>query len=766
VREEPELRARETNPPKKGSTVGVVVTAILPFLGMITACLAFALLFGEEAVRAVEEGGWAPVASLLAFLVGAVVLAVLMALRARGTRVPWAVTWVVACVPWGIGLAGERYGFGRVQDALAHATPDMRAMMMARGIAEASSARIIGLWLSAALLGTAAVGAAISARSYPAAHRKAILALPGGLLALVAFVAPFAVALMNQMPIAPGPLLMTLPSLAAIVALPLAFASSGTDDGARSAGSAAASAVFAGFALVLTGWALSGVGERMALEAVAGAAAAERGAMLSMGIVEASTSSSAGWVAGGAAFLAAAALIGIALTRAREKSLLVGGVAFGALVVLYLGVDAFARDAMASEMAAENRSPWADAAGFEPVRLHEADSDGVSHVYLLTPERLVAPGGRGVTVERAAMAELMGSVGLEAPAADLEEEWYPEEERRETGETFELAVDRRATAAQLRATLLAAIDEGASELRLVAAPPAETERMSEEAAARSPLIGPLLRSESRTVSLPLFTPVRVEDPDEEPPPNAGILGTLRALSDVEREDPARDPVLRHTRIVGDEMQMQVRPGSPTPAGEIAPGYRWRDDGDRHALYVGFGDEVAMEVLVRQLRIASVAEGLDALLCPAGIPGNPGEPLARRPAGGLGLGGLGLGGLGPGSGGGEVGERNGGNVAGGNANVLGSLDRDVIRRVIRRHINEVRFCYERELAQAPDLAGRVVVRFIISGDGSVASAAVASSPLRSPAVEGCITQRVQRWTFPAPDGGGIVSVSYPFVFSSQ
>ena len=55
---------------------------------------------------------------------------------------------------------------------------------------------------------------------------------------------------------------------------------------------------------------------------------------------------------------------------------------------------------------------------------------------------------------------------------------------------------------------------------------------------------------------------------------------------------------------------------------------------------------------------------------------------------------------------------------GEADVRGSLSREVIRRVIRRHINEVRFCYEQELAQRPDLAGRVTVSFIISATGSV------------------------------------------------
>lgn len=103
---------------------------------------------------------------------------------------------------------------------------------------------------------------------------------------------------------------------------------------------------------------------------------------------------------------------------------------------------------------------------------------------------------------------------------------------------------------------------------------------------------------------------------------------------------------------------------------------------------------------------------------------------------------------------------------GNADVRGSLSREVIRRVIRRHINEVRFCYEQQLNQRPDLEGRVQVSFIISPTGAVQSATVGASTMNNSAVEGCIAQAVRRWTFPAPDGGGVVGVNYPFVLSSS
>lgn len=101
----------------------------------------------------------------------------------------------------------------------------------------------------------------------------------------------------------------------------------------------------------------------------------------------------------------------------------------------------------------------------------------------------------------------------------------------------------------------------------------------------------------------------------------------------------------------------------------------------------------------------------------------------------------------------------------NADVRGSLSKEVIRRVIQRHLNEVRFCYEQQLNARPDLHGRVVVNFIISPTGAVQGSAVQESDMGSPPVENCIATAVRRWSFPAPEGGGIVIVNYPFVLEA-
>jgi len=211
--------------------------------------------------------------------------------------------------------------------------------------------------------------------------------------------------------------------------------------------------------------------------------------------------------------------------------------------------------------------------------------------------------------------------------------------------------------------------------------------------------------------------------------NAGILGTLRAMSGAWNSPTS--PYGRDTALGNDPMS---------------------------ALGALMGDQIGENFGFGGLGLRGTGRG----------GGGTGE-------GTIGLGNLGTIGHGGGGGSGSGYGRGAGGFRGraarvprirsGNADVRGSLSKEVIRRVIRRHINEVKFCYEQELNSRPDLQGRVAVRFIISPPGAVQAANVANSSLNNGRVEGCIAQAVRRWTFPAPDGGGIVIVTYPFVLQA-
>jgi TonB family protein len=141
---------------------------------------------------------------------------------------------------------------------------------------------------------------------------------------------------------------------------------------------------------------------------------------------------------------------------------------------------------------------------------------------------------------------------------------------------------------------------------------------------------------------------------------------------------------------------------------------------------------------------------------------------------IGLGNLGTIGKGGGGGNGSGYGRGAGGLGGrrakapdvipGQAAVRGSLDKEIIRRIIRRHINEVKYCYEQELTKKPELGGRIMVQFTIAASGQVIASVLQNSTMGNARVENCTVQAVRRWEFPKPLGGGIVIVSYPFVLT--
>ncbi|MEZ4272654.1 MAG: AgmX/PglI C-terminal domain-containing protein [Myxococcota bacterium] len=136
----------------------------------------------------------------------------------------------------------------------------------------------------------------------------------------------------------------------------------------------------------------------------------------------------------------------------------------------------------------------------------------------------------------------------------------------------------------------------------------------------------------------------------------------------------------------------------------------------------------------------------------------------------GVGGIGTSGrLGGGSGGygarvGGLGERSGrGMISLSTPVVMGALPPDVIKKVIDRHKAQIRYCYEFQLQRNQNLEGRIMMSWIIAATGSVAKVKVAESTMKNAAVESCIAEKIKTWMFPAPAGGGIVEVNYPFVF---
>jgi hypothetical protein len=146
------------------------------------------------------------------------------------------------------------------------------------------------------------------------------------------------------------------------------------------------------------------------------------------------------------------------------------------------------------------------------------------------------------------------------------------------------------------------------------------------------------------------------------------------------------------------------------------------------------------------------------------PGGGGDSLYSVGIGTVGTRGRGAGEGGYGYGVGSIGGKKDHDIgiSGGTPLVLGSLDKELIRRVIHAHRNEIRYCYERALTANPGLWGKVTVNFIIGANGMVQSSKTKETSLNNVEVENCISQKIKMWKFPEPKGGGIVVVTYPFV----
>ena len=94
---------------------------------------------------------------------------------------------------------------------------------------------------------------------------------------------------------------------------------------------------------------------------------------------------------------------------------------------------------------------------------------------------------------------------------------------------------------------------------------------------------------------------------------------------------------------------------------------------------------------------------------------------------------------------------------------GSLSKDVIGKIVRKHASEIKACYEPRLQQNPGLSGTVTVAFTIAGNGAVSESSIARDDMHDPTIEGCIRDRISTWRFPEPKGHGVVHVTYPWTF---
>ena len=79
---------------------------------------------------------------------------------------------------------------------------------------------------------------------------------------------------------------------------------------------------------------------------------------------------------------------------------------------------------------------------------------------------------------------------------------------------------------------------------------------------------------------------------------------------------------------------------------------------------------------------------------------------------------------------------------------GALSKEIIRRVIRKHHDEVDACYANRFIRSSQ-GGKLRVEFAIDGKGNVTRAGVIENELNDGRVEDCLTEAIRGWRFPQP-----------------
>jgi len=99
------------------------------------------------------------------------------------------------------------------------------------------------------------------------------------------------------------------------------------------------------------------------------------------------------------------------------------------------------------------------------------------------------------------------------------------------------------------------------------------------------------------------------------------------------------------------------------------------------------------------------------------------------------------------------------------NELGVLDTEEVEATMRDHFDDIRGCYQRAGKAQRYAGGRVMLKFIIGGDGLSQDVLVIESTLGNYDVERCLVEVGRRISFHAPAGHKSTTFEYPVEFRS-
>lgn len=100
-------------------------------------------------------------------------------------------------------------------------------------------------------------------------------------------------------------------------------------------------------------------------------------------------------------------------------------------------------------------------------------------------------------------------------------------------------------------------------------------------------------------------------------------------------------------------------------------------------------------------------------------------------------------------------------------VLGSMDPELLRKILREYLPQFRHCYQQELERSEDVKGVVDLNFRIGASGKVTKVNIKSKKAKfSKGGTNCMAGVLKLIDFPKPKGGGMVDVRQPLNFFAE
>jgi TonB family protein len=99
------------------------------------------------------------------------------------------------------------------------------------------------------------------------------------------------------------------------------------------------------------------------------------------------------------------------------------------------------------------------------------------------------------------------------------------------------------------------------------------------------------------------------------------------------------------------------------------------------------------------------------------------------------------------------------------NEVGVLDTDDVEATLQEHFDDVRSCYGRAGKAQRYAGGRVLLRFLVNGNGTAQDVWVLESTLGNYSVERCLVEVGRKIKFHAPSGNKATTFEYPVEFRS-